>query len=330
MDPVDLHEVGGPGGERERERVASWRTRTGRPTFYELAKNALSTGWKPNYPEAQPADPPKSQKSRKIPYPPMRKRVIPDLPGQMMFPFMEELRDTLSESKLSLRYHGKLNSKLWSDDCLKPEVQKKLVEIGKYWIKWAKLPKAAVIDMVIVGGNANYNYTKQSDIDLHIVFDDKKFGECPELRDEYLKEKKQLWALTHDVKIYGHPVEIYAQKLSAKYPKNQGIYSILEKKWVLHPEKQKIDLKNPQLLAKVDDYTKKINHLIQTDADEVFFDNLKEKFRKMRTAALEKGGEFSFENLVFKELRNRGLFDKMNSFINKKSSKNLSLGKKNK
>jgi len=236
--------------------------------------------------------------------------------------------DYLSEALLSLRYHKRLNPKLWDGDVLKPEVSKKLLQIAKYWIKWAKIPVSAVTDIVLVGGNANYNYTKHSDIDLHIMYDDEKFSDCPELRDEYLKEKKQLWSLTHDVTIFGHPVEIYAQKISQKYPKDQGIYNIQEKKWILHPEQQKVDLKNPQLVQKVEDYTKKINTLIQTNAHESFFERLKDKFKKMRASGLERGGEFSFENLLFKELRNRGLFDKMNDHLNAKSSKLLSLKRK--
>lgn len=234
----------------------------------------------------------------------------------------------LLEAALTLRYHNKLNPKLWDGDTLKPEIAKKLLQIAKYWIKWAKIPASSVTDIVLVGGNANYNYTKHSDIDLHIMYDDKKFSDCPELRDEYLKEKKQLWSLTHDVQIFGHPVEIYAQKISQKYPKDQGIYDIREKSWILHPQQQKIDLKNPQLLQKVEDYTKKIDTLIKTNAHESFFDRLKEKFKKMRSAGLEKGGEFSMENLLFKELRNRGLFDKMNTHINTESTKKLSLGRK--
>jgi hypothetical protein len=32
----------------------------------------------------------------------------------------------------------------------------------------------------------------------------------------------------------------------------------------------------------------------------------------MRSAGLEKGGEFSFENVMYKELRNRSWVDKLN------------------
>ena len=45
----------------------------------------------------------------------------------------------------------------------------------------------------------------------------------------------------------------------------------------------------------------------------------------MRAASIAKGGEFSFENLVFKELRNRGYLDKMNRYEQSLKDKALSL-----
>jgi hypothetical protein len=41
----------------------------------------------------------------------------------------------------------------------------------------------------------------------------------------------------------------------------------------------------------------------------------KERIRSLRGIALQKGGEFSLENLAFKELRNRGLIDKFSNYI---------------
>jgi hypothetical protein len=45
----------------------------------------------------------------------------------------------------------------------------------------------------------------------------------------------------------------------------------------------------------------------------------------MRFAGLKKAGEFSVENLVFKELRNRGYLDKVNDYILSTQDENLSL-----
>ena len=50
--------------------------------------------------------------------------------------------------------------------------------------------------------------------------------------------------------------------------------------------------------------------------------------RRLRQAGLEKGGEFSVENLAFKLLRARGKIDKFVKHINKLQSAELSLGEK--
>jgi hypothetical protein len=45
----------------------------------------------------------------------------------------------------------------------------------------------------------------------------------------------------------------------------------------------------------------------------------------MRSAGLKKSGEFSVENLVFKELRNLGYLDKINDYIKSSQDQRLSL-----
>ena len=130
-------------------------------------------------------------------------------------------------------YHNKLNIKFWDERGLRPEVKDKLLQIGTKWAEFAKIPSAAVKDMILVGGNANYNYTRFSDLDLHLVVDKSQIADCPELLDDYLRDKKKLWALVHDIKIYAHPVELYAQDENDPLPANQGVYSIIKGEWIL-------------------------------------------------------------------------------------------------
>ena len=97
-------------------------------------------------------------------------------------------------------YNQELNIKFWEDGVLKPEVKDKLLQIGNKWADFAKIPSNAVKDMILVGGNANYNYTRFSDLDLHLVVDKSQIADCPDLLDDYLRDKKKLWALVHDIK----------------------------------------------------------------------------------------------------------------------------------
>ena len=61
-------------------------------------------------------------------------------------------------------YHDKLNIKFWDEGGLRPEVREKLMQIGVKWADFAKIPSTAVKDVILVGGNANYNYTRFSDL----------------------------------------------------------------------------------------------------------------------------------------------------------------------
>lgn len=232
----------------------------------------------------------------------------------------------LTETKISLEYHDQLNPKLWIDFELKPEIKTKLIDFGYAWADFAMIPRSMIKDIIILGGNANYNYTNKSDIDVHIIIDRYKLPANKPMVDDYLQSKKMLWTLTHNITILGLPVEPYAQDSSAPYPENQGVYSLLKGQWIQKPIKKNIDFKNdPNLKKKVMFYNNLINSMIRGKMDAASFKDLKNKISNMRAAAIAQGGEFSFENLVFKELRNRGLLDKMNKYMGTLHDKELSL-----
>jgi|688.fasta_scaffold204317_3 hypothetical protein len=239
---------------------------------------------------------------------------------------MKSLTQHLAEAAtLTLQYHNELNRKLWKNGQLRPEVAKKLLMIASTWSGFAKIPPKAVKDVIVVGGNANYNYTDYSDIDLHVVVDTKKIPECKGLLDEYLRGKKQLWGLLHDITIYGHDVELYAQDHTTPYTKGQGVYSVQRNKWLVKPKQEQVNFKDPGLQQKVDQYIEKIQTLIDSTADEQAFEDLKKKFTQMRKSGLQRGGEYSLENLVFKELRNLGYLDKVDQYLRSRQDKRLSL-----
>ena len=234
-------------------------------------------------------------------------------------------RYIIEASELTLQYHDKLNSKFWSGKSLKPVVRKKLLEIGKTWAKWANIPENSIVDVVFVGGNANYNYTDHSDVDVHVIVDREKIPDCPELIDDYFQDKKELWSLTHDIKVYGHDVELYAQDEKAKFPKDQGVFSLKNNKWIIEPKHHEVDIDNPHIVKKVKEIKEKIESLIAVNASDDSFKQLKKKIKNMRASAIQKSGEFAFENLVFKELRNTGVLDKMNEYIRTRQDEKLSL-----
>jgi hypothetical protein len=227
--------------------------------------------------------------------------------------------------KLTFRYHETLNPKFWDNFSLKREVKMQLIKIANTWAEFAEIPKTAIKDILLVGGNANYNYTDFSDLDLHLVVDKDKLPECPDLLDDFLRDKKQLWSLTHDIKIYNHDVELYAEYENTKRPSGQGVYS-LKHGWLKKPQKLETTPDLDLLKRKTRAMMEKIDCLISGKSDDLSeIKKLKDKIKSMRDSSIRRGGEFALENLVFKELRNNGYLDKMNKYIVSVQDKKLSL-----
>lgn len=235
----------------------------------------------------------------------------------------------LEETKLTLEYHKELNPKFWNGQRLKPEVRKHLIMIADKWASFAKIPKSAISDMILTGGNANYNYTKFSDLDVHLITDFSQVSECDkEFVDEFLMDKKTIWQLTHDIKIYGMPVELFAHE-DRPHKKKQGVYSLKKDKWLQEPKREEIKYNEDDLLkSKVNHYVHMINYALKHHTDDLdTLKKMKDRIKGMRDSAIQKAGEFSVENLVFKELRNRGILDKMTDHIRNLQDKKLSLKK---
>ena len=225
----------------------------------------------------------------------------------------------------TLQYHSELNKKLWDGNILKDNVREKLLQIAKTWVEFSKIPEESIVDILMVGGNANYTYTEKSDIDVHILIDKNKFPECEGLLDEYLKDKKQLWSLVHNIKVLGHDVELYAQDVNEDTPSDQGVFSLKNNNWIKEPVMKNLNLDNKLIQDKVEEYKDNIDKLINSNAEDSAFDELKRKFKNMRSFGLKAGGELSSDNLIFKELRNLGYLDKMTNYIKSNQDKKLSL-----
>ena len=232
----------------------------------------------------------------------------------------------LVETKISLEYHDELNPRLWNGWQLKPEVRDALIKFGKEWGAFAKIPMDTVTDIIMIGGNCNYNYTSKSDIDVHLVLDRNKISTDRALVDEYLQSKKHLWTITHNVSVYGYPLEPYAQDSHQAHQRGQGVYSLKRDEWIQRPERGEFKWQDdPNLKRKVMYYVKTVDNMIKSKMDEHAFKEMKKKLADMRSAGISKHGEFSFENLLFKELRNRGVLDKMNKYEKTLKDRSLSL-----
>lgn len=236
-----------------------------------------------------------------------------------------ELNESIDFVSNNISYSDMLNPIAWDDDKLKPEVQDRLLKIAGEFIKYLEVPNFKIEDVVLTGSMANYNWTKYSDFDLHIITDYNHL-ECDDLAEILYRAKKDLWNSYHDITIGGHEVELYVEDIKDP-PVSAGIFSILDNRWISKPKFDRPFIDKNAVNAKVNDLIKQINTTIKTADSEDDIQRLKDKIRKMRRAGLDKNGEFSVENLSFKILRNMGLLDNMSLKQKKIQDKKLSLEK---
>jgi hypothetical protein len=93
--------------------------------------------------------------------------------------------------------------------------------------------------------------------------------------------------------------------------------------WVTKPKQFKIEIDKDLLSNKIKNWTEKIDKALESDEQKTL-DDIKNKLKEYRQSGLEKEGELSYENLVFKFLRRSGhiqkLFDKANNVVDKELS----------
>jgi len=217
---------------------------------------------------------------------------------------------------------------------LKDEIRDKLLQITNEFLDYLGID-FFIYDIHLTGSLANYNWSTYSDLDIHIIVDLDEFSNGKEktttyneIVKEFFELKKKLWSSTNDIKIKGHDVELYVQDIDDKGV-STGVYSILNNEWVVTPEKTQSNIDETKILQKSEEYGKLIDDLINRakDGEDVVkeIDKLKEKIKKFRQSGLEKGGEYSYENLTFKLLRRNGYIDKLFKTKTYVRSKKLSL-----
>lgn len=150
-----------------------------------------------------------------------------------------EYRESLDLTE-KIEKHDALNPALWDGEELKPEVKGKFLKIVKAFKDCLKEDGVELKDkdVVIIGSNASYNYTDQSDIDLHIIADTKDKKDTLNLLPIIFNSYKSRFNDKHDINIKGHEVEVYVEPNDIN-AKSNGIYS-LNTGWIKKPVKEDI------------------------------------------------------------------------------------------
>ena len=223
----------------------------------------------------------------------------------------------------NVQYHEELNQDIWNGTSMRPEVRKKLLQIAKVFVKYLEVKDFRVLDVVLTGSMANYNWTDYSDLDIHVVTDYDDIN-SPNIVEAFYKAKKSIWNDHHDIMIRDHEAELYVED-DDHPPVSAGIFSILKNKWLTKPSYTKPEINSRAINRKVSDLMHRIDSVIKGTDDPEDIQRLIDKVYKMRQGGLEIGGEFSAENCSFKILRNMGYIDKLFSEHNKKQDSELSL-----
>ena len=222
-----------------------------------------------------------------------------------------------------------LNREFWtSDNKLNPTIRAALMKIAKEFydsIDLEKKPK--VKDIVFTGSLANYNYSQYSDVDLHLLFD---FGKDKELLSQFFLLAKSKWNDKHDITIKGYDVEVYAEDASSPHVAT-GLYSVLKDKWIKEPKKETPVYDEQDVMTKVKHIVGIFDQLVnqyksgQLTGLDKKIEKFRDKLGKFRQSGLDKGGEFSTENLAFKLLRRAGYMEKLANLQNMTIDRQLSI-----
>ena len=154
-----------------------------------------------------------------------------------------------------------------------------------------------VEDIVLTGSLANYNWSRYSDLDIHIIINFSEVGENVAIIKKFFAALRSNWNQKHDI--------------------STGVYSLLNDEWVVKPNRVKPYIDDELAERKAKDIQRevdKLETLLYTVASEKILERsnrLKERLKKMRETGLKREGIFSPENLAFKILRRSGVIEKL-------------------
>ena len=240
-----------------------------------------------------------------------------------------------SEIIKSFKPKKELNPKIWVKEgnsyVLNSEVREKLLETANIFIDFLDVD-VIVTDIIMIGSIVNYNWSKYSDIDLHIVVNYNQFNQNSEdLYVEFFDLKKIVFNQKHNISLYGYDVECFVQDEKTE-AFSSGVYSILYDMWANKPKETNLKSIDFELLKeKANQWMRIIDGVVDNiddeNPDEIknIVKKYKEKLKKFRSCGLEKNGEMSFENLVFKLLRRSGYIEKLYNVPTEIIDKKLSM-----
>lgn len=214
-----------------------------------------------------------------------------------------------------------LNPKIWEDKKLREDVRETIIDIVSEFMDNLIIP-VEILDVRVVGSNASYNYTEHSDLDVHIISNLELVGSPTEIVQALYNSERSNFNRTHNIKIKGIEVELYVEDVNSAVTSN-GIYSVIDDVWIKEPQiikERYVKIDKNELQDLVDSVQSVLD-----DGDSGDIKDCINMLYLMRKDSIATDGEYGVGNLLFKEIRNRGLLNALKDKYNGMISDELTL-----
>lgn len=233
----------------------------------------------------------------------------------------------------SFMIKNNLHPKFWvekNDEYqLSSKVRLRLLDIADDFIDELSVDWVKPKDIIFTGSLANFNWSRYSDVDIHILYDFKKIYKKTEFVDDYFKAKKEVWLKNHKkLKIYGYPIEISVEDSNENNP-SSGRYSLESNRWLTEPNDFQDSSLNTayikkfaaKIMTEIDDIEQKINNETDTHKIELLGDKVEKIFKRLKNIRNEglnsRQKEMSSGNIIYKLIRRMKYLDKIWKIANK-------------
>ena len=224
----------------------------------------------------------------------------------------------------------KLNPDFFNDEGqLNSQIRLRLLDIADDFIKSLEVKWVKPSDIVLTGSIANYNWSKYSDVDIHIIYNFSDVYSKTDFVKDYFNSKRDIWNDTHEgLTIKDLPVEISIEN-SSDPAKSTGVYSLEKNKWVKEPEDMNDSNLNKEYIkdfcakqmTKFDELFDEIDNETDRKKLEILSNKVEalyEKLKNMRGEALKsKEKEMATGNIIWKVIKHQGYIEQAWDYINK-------------
>ena len=217
-----------------------------------------------------------------------------------------------------------LNPLIWNaKKKLNSPIRERLLKIANKFLETIEA-SFTVENIFLTGSLCSYEWSSNSDWDLHIIAKPDKDSCAIETVTDYFDSKSKIFNKEHDIFIKGYPVEVNIKEIEGVF-KDKAIYDLEKDEWIIEPTHPDVFLNSSEVIEKALEFKQKINDIIDNNGSLEDIKVLRDEIKGLRQNGLESGGEFSVGNLIFKTLRHGGYIKKLYDYKAKIQDEELSL-----